>query len=124
MVPGGGGYMITVTAAQAVNVQVSEAAPDMPVNFTSDTVSPASTVFLHATAPNSANVSAIQFYRHNTSGFSGATNISGPIFVAPNQTAAYDDTPGSGTWYYWATALSAISPPSESLPAGPRVAIV
>jgi hypothetical protein len=77
-------------------------APGVPLSLTA-MVSGAN-VNLSVTAPNSANQSAISFYRNSLNNGATATQIAGPIFTGPNGVATYQDTPGPGDWYYFATS--------------------
>lgn len=61
------------------------------------------TVTLGATAPNASSVSRIVFWRSSGTSFAGATR-GASIFCSANQPVVAYDTPGSGTWHYWATA--------------------
>lgn len=76
--------------------------PDPPV-LTSGTIVGA-TVELQTTAANNPNVAAIRFWRDGDNVFTGAVDISGPLYTAPNAVAHYVDTPGPGRWFYWATS--------------------
>jgi len=92
--------------------------PDAPILTSGEIVG--STVELETTAANNPNVAALRFWRDTDSVFTGAVDISGPLYTAPNAVAHWVDTPGPGRFYYWATAENwsgLRSPPSG--PAGP-----
>lgn len=56
------------------------------------------------TAPNDLRVAACRVWRGTTTTFADATDISDALYCSPNQVLNYEDTPGTGTWYYWVTA--------------------
>lgn len=100
-----------------VVVTVAVAAPSAPTGLTATLSSPAVTVLVAFTAPNSTTFHAARVRRNTVNDFGTATDISGAIFGSPNQSLSYTDTPGSGTFYYWATAESSTG--AQSAPAGP-----
>lgn len=100
-----------------VVVSVAVAAPSAPTGLTATLSSPAVTVLLAFKAPNSASFHAARVWRNTVNVFGTATDISGAIFGSPNQDLSYTDTPGAGTFYYWATAESSTG--AQSSPAGP-----
>lgn len=99
-----------------VVVSVSVAAPSSPIGLTATLSSPAVTVLVAFTAPNSATFNRARVWRRNIDTFAGAIDISGAIYGAPSQALSYIDTPGAGTWYYWVTAESSTG--AASSPAG------
>lgn len=101
-------------------VSTAGAAPSPPVNIAvHGAPSPPTMAIVTFNAPNSTRFYAARVWRHNTNVFTGATDISGPLYGIANQAYTYTDTPGAGTWYYWATAENSASPPAQSSPDGP-----
>lgn len=77
--------------------------PPGPVtNLATDPGNTAGTVAISWTNPNSVNFKAVRIYRKNSSSFTGAVDILGPLYGAPGTGMVIEDTPPSaGTWYYW-----------------------
>jgi hypothetical protein len=95
------------------------AAPSSPTGITA--INASGTVTVDFFAPNDPNVSDCRVYR-GSGAFGSAVDISGPIYCAPNQKLEKTDTPGAGTWNYWATAESVSG--NASAPDGPAVVTV
>lgn len=111
------GNQSAYATVSGVVVTVSVAAPSSPTGLTATLSSPAVTVLVALTAPNSPSFHAARVWRNTTSTFGTATDISGQIFGSPNQGLDYTDTPGAGTFYFWATAESSTG--ATSSPVGP-----
>lgn len=94
-------------------------APTQPTGITANNSS--GTVSIMFAAPNDVNVYACRVWR-GTTVFSSAVDISSQIFCAPSQFLTWSDTPGSGTWKYWATAESVSGNPSTE--DGPATVVV
>lgn len=107
---------------QTISTAVNLVAPDPPIIGTITTAGGVASIPL--TAPNSQNVDHLIVFRVVTGGgFGAATPVSGPLYIVPNQTITYADTPPSaGTWDWFATAVSKAS--VSSTPAGPETATV
>ncbi|MEQ1956021.1 hypothetical protein [Mesorhizobium sp. CN2-181] len=76
-------------------------------------------VSLSAKAPNTAIHKALHFWRADeATAFGSATDL-GPVYGPPNSTQTDQDTPGDGSWQYWATAenLSGV----QSSPTAPAI---
>lgn len=111
------GYQSDWSATEEIDTSVSTTAPGSPTNLIAST-SVTGAVDLSVTAPNSANFSAIQFYRSAVSDpFGSAVAIGSPVFGSANSTIVYTDTVSAGSYDYWATSLNAYS--VESTPVGP-----
>lgn len=104
------------STVSGVAVSAAVAAPSSPTGLSATLSSPAVTVLVAFTSPNSSSFYLARVWRRNINTFAGATDISGPIYGAPSQALSYTDTPGAGTWYYWATAESISG--AQSSPAG------
>lgn len=102
---------------EVTGVVVSPAipAPDSPTSLAVIPVSPG--VGVTFTAPNSETFAAARVWRNSVAVFGSATDLTGPLYGAPNQDYSVSDFPATGTWYYWATAES--SSGAASAPAGP-----
>lgn len=97
----------------------SVAAPTAPTGLTaSNSLGTVSVMFV---APNDVNVYACRVWR-GTSTFGASSDISSAIFCAPSQLLTWSDTPGAGTWKYWATAESVSG--NSSAPTGPATVVV
>ena len=79
-------------------------APSVPTNLAA--VNSSGTVTVSWKAPNDSKVDSCHVYRNSTNTFGTATDITGPVYCSPNQALSMTDTPGAGTWYYWATSVS------------------
>lgn len=78
-------------------------APDVPSGLTAQVDD--GDVHLQVTAPNSANLSAIRFWRATSNDPNAAVDITGPIFTPANGLATHkDESPGLGDWWYFATS--------------------
>ena len=104
-----------------VNTSIATTAPGTPGGLAA--TGGVGSASLSCTNPNSANFSAVQFYRASHGGsFATATAIGGLRYGAPSGTSTYGDTVAAGTWDYFATAQN--SSGVLSSPAGPVVATV
>lgn len=92
------------TATTTVTISASGTAPASPAALTS--AGAGSTVTLGATAPNSSSVDRIVLWRSGGVLFASATRLPN-VYCSPNQTISASDSPGAGTWHYWATAEAA-----------------
>lgn len=99
-----------------VNVQINLAAPSAPTNLTATPVT-ATHIQLSVIAPNDPNVTEVQFYRNSTNSFSGSTLIDTAV-AKGNQQVQFTDLSGTVTSWYFATAVTSVSPPSVSTPVG------
>lgn len=118
LIPDAAGFSFVL----GVIVSASAAAPAAPSGIAAVAGSPASVVVISFTAPNSASFAAGRVYRNSVSTFGTATDVSGPIYGSPNQFLSFEDSPGAGTWYYWATAESGTG--NASSPDGPVSIVV
>lgn len=112
-----GNQSATFATVNNVIVAASAAAPSAPTGLTATLSSPAVTVLVAFTAPNSPSFYAARVWRNSSATFATATDISGAIYGAASSPLDYTDTPGAGTWYYWATAESISA--AQSSPVGP-----
>ena len=70
-------------------------------------------VTLQCRNPPQGTFDYVKFFRHTSDSFGGASDISGEVYGAPSQVVSYVDTPGSGTFYYWAVAYDTDATPSD-----------
>jgi hypothetical protein len=94
--------------------------PGTPSTPTLFSATPAgSNVDLSAKAPNSAVHRALRFWRADEATAFGSAADLGPLYGPPNGVQTDEDTPGDGSWQYWATAenLSGV----RSSPTAPAV---
>lgn len=102
----------------AVTFSATTIAPLTPIFFSAGPAS-AGSVPLSAQAANDVNTKALQFRRGTTSQlFSAATILAPDQLANANDTRPATDTPGIGTWRYWATAKNA-SGGLAATPSGP-----
>lgn len=107
------------SAISTIAVVASGTVPPAPTGLSA--TASGSVVTLGATAPNSSAVSAIAFWCTAGTSFAGATKVS-TIYCAPNQTVVATNSPGTGTWRYWATAENSFA--SDSTQTGPQTVTV
>jgi len=114
------GYQSDPLEVDGVVVTPADITPAAPTGLAVTGVgSPITIARVTFNAPNDTHFVAAKIYRNSSSVFSGATLIAGPLYGSANQAFTYNDTPGSGTWYYWASSINAASPPGESGHTGP-----
>lgn len=114
----GGNQSPGYDTVNAIIVSPTTIAPSAPTGLSAVVGSPAVTVLVSFTAPNSGNFYAARVWRNTVNNFGTASDISGQIFGSPNQALSYtDNSPGVGTKYYWVTAEN--SSGADSSPAGP-----
>lgn len=104
--------------------------PTVAATFTATSIAPtplatfsavlatAASVNLSAKAANDTATKKIQFRRGTTSQAFSAATVIGSYVAAGNDTRTMTDTPSTGTWRYWATALNA-SGGVATTPSGP-----
>lgn len=114
----GGTQSPTYDTVDLIVVSPTTTAPAEPTGLAAHVGSPAVSVLVSFTAPNSGNFYAARVYRNTTATFGTATDISGPVYGSPNQAMSFtDSSPGTGTKYYWVTAENASG--ADSSPEGP-----
>jgi hypothetical protein len=101
------GVKSAFATVNGVIVSAALAVPAVPTEIDAVPNSTAGHVLLTMGTPASSTFAAGRFWRHNINTFAGSTDISGPIPGGPSAALSFDDAPGSGTWYYWATAENA-----------------
>jgi len=94
-----------------VTSTVDPTAPGVPTNMT--TSNAAGTVTVSAKAAND-NTRFLVFKRGLTSQSFAAATLIGQYNVTANQTISFTDTPGVGTWKYWAGAENGSGIPSAT----------
>ncbi|MFI0844440.1 hypothetical protein [Mesorhizobium sp. IMUNJ 23232] len=76
--------------------------PDVPTLFSA--LPSGADVDLSAKAPNTAIHKALHFWRADEATAFGSASDLGPVYGPPNGVQTDEDTPGDGSWQYWATA--------------------
>ena len=113
-----GRSLSTGSVVVTVSTDITTSAPSSPTGLTA--TGGTGQVALAATNPNSANFSAVQFYRAaHLASFATAVPV-GPLqYGAPRGASAYTNTVAAGTYDYYATAQNASGVASS--PVGPVV---
>jgi hypothetical protein len=88
---------------------ITPSAPTLatPTQFTLD--ENAGVVTLSARASPQAAFDHIKFFRHTADVFGSASQVGSTLYGSPSQVLTLNDTPGTGTFYYWAVAYDAAS---------------
>jgi hypothetical protein len=98
------------TSTATVTLAPSLSVPGVPSGLSGS--NSGGTVTLGATSPNSSSVHHVVFWRASGTSFGAATRLSN-AYCGPNQVVSSSDTPGTGTWHYWATAENAMGQASS-----------
>lgn len=101
------------TGVEAITVVANATAPAPPTGFSTD--KSGANVTLSWTNPV-ANFHRARLFRSSVAVFAGAEAIA-VVSGLPGQPSSYTETPGNGTWHYWAVALNESN--IASAPAGP-----
>lgn len=86
-------------------VTVAELPPSTPTAFSVS--ESGGTVTVAWTNPEEINFSYVDIYRNTTDDFGTAATVGPDQVGALGESMTYDDTPASGTYYYWVVARSA-----------------